>query len=48
MGQLIDEELRILSGNHKKKITGEKYQPVMSVTGLNDQGLSSTYVGDDQ
>ena len=28
-----------LSGNNKNKITGKKYQPVMSVTGLNDQGL---------
>ena len=28
-----------LSGNDKKKITGKKYQPVMSITGLNDQGL---------
>ena len=28
-----------LSGNDKNKITGKKYQPVMSVTGLNDQGL---------
>ena len=27
-----------LSGNNKNKITGKKYQPVMSVTGLNDQG----------
>ena len=27
-----------LSGNDKNKITGKKYQPVMSVTGLNDQG----------
>ena len=29
-----------LSGNNKNKITGKKYQPVMSVTGLNDQGHS--------
>ena len=29
-----------LSGNNKNKITGKKYQPVMSVTGLNDQGLN--------
>ena len=29
-----------LSGNDKNKITGEKYQPVMSVTGLNNQGLN--------
>ena len=29
-----------LSGNDKNKITGKKYQPVMSITGLNDQGLS--------
>ena len=29
-----------LFGNDKNKITGKKYQPVMSVTGLNDQGLS--------
>ena len=28
-----------LSGNNKNKITGKKYQPVMSITGLNDQGL---------
>ena len=28
-----------LSGNNKNKIIGKKYQPVMSVTGLNDQGL---------
>ena len=28
-----------LFGNDKNKITGKKYQPVMSVTGLNDQGL---------
>ena len=28
-----------LSGNDQNKITGKKYQPVMSVTGLNDQGL---------
>ena len=28
-----------LSGNDKNKITGKKYQPVMSITGLNDQGL---------
>ena len=28
-----------LSGNDKNKITGKKCQPVMSVTGLNDQGL---------
>ena len=43
-----------LSGNDKNKITGKKYQPVMSVTGLNDQGLNKgllkklnyvTYVG---
>ena len=27
-----------LFGNDKNKITGKKYQPVMSVTGLNDQG----------
>ena len=27
-----------LSGNDKKKITGRKYQPVMSITGSNDQG----------
>ena len=27
-----------LSGNDKNKITGKKYQPVMSITGLNDQG----------
>ena len=27
-----------LSGNDKNMITGKKYQPVMSVTGLNDQG----------
>ena len=30
-----------LSGNDKNKITGKKYQPVMSITGLNDQGLNS-------
>ena len=30
-----------LSGNDKNKITGKKYQPVMSVTGLNDQGLNN-------
>ena len=29
-----------LSGNDKNKITGKKYQPVMSVTGLKDQGLN--------
>ena len=29
-----------LSGNDKNKITGKKYQPVMSITGLNDQGHS--------
>ena len=29
-----------LCGNKKNKITGKKYQPVMSVTGLNDQGLN--------
>ena len=28
-----------LSGNDKNKITGKKYQPVMTITGLNDQGL---------
>ena len=28
-----------LFGNDKNKITGKKYQPVTSVTGLNDQGL---------
>ena len=28
-----------LSGKDKNKITGKKYLPVMSVTGLNDQGL---------
>ena len=33
---------RALSGNDKKRITGKKYQPVMSITGLNDQGLYST------
>ena len=27
-----------LSENDKNKITGKKYQPVMSITGLNDQG----------
>ena len=27
-----------LSGNNKNKITGKKCQPVMSVTGINDQG----------
>ena len=32
-----------LSGNDKNKITGKKYQPVMSVTGLNDQGLRYTF-----
>ena len=32
-----------LSGNDKNKITGKKYQPVMSVTGLNDQGLYYYY-----
>ena len=32
-----------LSGNDKNKITGKKYQPVMSVTGLNDQGLNESY-----
>ena len=32
-----------LSGNNKNKITGKKYQPVMSVTGLNDQGLSYVF-----
>ena len=32
-----------LSGNDKNKITGKKYQPVMSITGLNDQGLNSYY-----
>ena len=31
-----------LSGNNKNKITGKKYQPVMSVTGLNNQGLYQT------
>ena len=31
-----------LSGNDKNKITGKKYQPVMSITGLNDQGLKWT------
>ena len=41
MGQLIDAEWMNLSGNDKNKITGKKYQPVMSVTGLNDQGLSN-------
>ena len=40
MGQLIDAEWMNLSGNDKNKITGKKYQPVMSVTGLNDQGLN--------
>ena len=39
MGQLTDAELVDLSGNDKNKITGKKYQPVMSITGLNDQGL---------
>ena len=29
-----------LFGNDKNKITGKKYQPVMSVTGLNDQGYN--------
>ena len=29
-----------LSGKDKNKITGKKYQPVMSITGLNDQGLN--------
>ena len=33
-----------LSGNDKNKITGKKYQPVMSITGLNDQGLNAGYV----
>ena len=33
-----------LSGNDKNKITGKKYQPVMSITGLNDQGLNCTVV----
>ena len=32
-----------LSGNDKKKIKGKKYQPVMSITGLNDQGLRLDY-----
>ena len=32
-----------LSGNNKNKITGKKYQPVMSITGLNDQGLGMYY-----
>ena len=31
-----------LSG--KNKITGKKYQPVMSVIGLNDQGLTKRFV----
>ena len=30
-----------LFGNNMNKITGKKYQPVMSITGLNDQGLCS-------
>ena len=42
MAQLIDVEWMDLSGNNKNKITGKKYQPVMSVTGLNDQGLKYT------
>ena len=33
-----------LSGNYKNKITGKKYQLVMSITGLNDQGLNIIYV----
>ena len=44
MGQLIDAEWMNLSGNDKNKITGKKYQPVMSVTGLNDQGLSNHFL----
>ena len=28
--------------NDKNKITGKKCQPVMSVTGINDQGLNYT------
>ena len=32
-----------LSGKDKNMITGKKYQPVMSITGLNDQGLSCTF-----
>ena len=39
MDQLIDAEQLDLSGNDKNKITGKQYQPVMSITGLNDQGL---------
>ena len=33
--------------NNKNKITGKKCQPVMSVTGINDQGLYGfgLYVG---
>ena len=33
-----------LSGNNKNKITGKKYQPVMSITGLNDQGLRYIFI----
>ena len=43
MGQLTDAELVDLSGNDKNKITGKKYQPVMSITGLNDQGHNYIY-----
>ena len=34
-----------LSGNDKNKITGKKYQPLMSITGLNDQGQKAGYQG---
>ena len=33
--------------NNKNKITGKKCQPVMSVTGLNDQGHNMLYVTKD-
>ena len=44
MDQLIDAEYMDLSGNDKNKITGKKYQPVMSIKGLNDQGLYYTNI----
>ena len=32
-----------LSGNNKNKITGKKYQPVMTITGLNHRSGTKTY-----
>ena len=33
-----------LFGDDKNKITGKKCQPVMSVTGLNDQGHNKIFI----